>query len=96
VLEGIRYSRLPDTPWKYLGEKKIDQSEWHQILEKNSSPQAEKSQYARAYCNTPMPANWQVSKGETILRLFQKRDCRASLAMTNSRNDAPMGSLRGA
>jgi hypothetical protein len=87
---------LPDTPWKCLCEEKIDQGERYQILEKNTYPQAKKTQYAWAYCNTPMPANWQVTKGETIRRLVQKRDCRASLAMTNSRNDAPMGSLRGA
>jgi len=48
---------LPDTPWKSLGGKKIDQSERYQILEKNSSPQAEKTE--------------QAIRGETILLLVQ-------------------------
>ena len=32
----------------------------------------------------------------SIISLVQKQDCRASLTMTESSNDAPVGSLRGA
>ena len=50
----------------------------------------------RGKANPKSEARNPKSETNSKFSLVQKRDCRASLAMTSSRNDAPMGSLRGA